>query len=157
VFNKGIFYSQIIYVLQKPGNCGQKRTGFGQRLGKDQAWRGTEPPQQVSCYLGIGIAGQCRTELCCRNADAGLKQLTSGRNAGLTFPAFIYDLSTSYSKNNTQQPSMDVQGVFFPLLAFWTCKVSPLPPPALWTCLVYPCPLPAVGTCRMYPLPSPSE
>jgi hypothetical protein len=50
-----------------------------------------------------------RTEPWCRNTDAGLRQLTTGRNAdaGLTFlrhsaiPAFTYDLSISYSKNNT--------------------------------------------------------
>jgi hypothetical protein len=52
----------------------------------------------------------------CRNADAGLKQLITGRNVdgGLTFfrhsGIFLY-FSTSYSKNNTNNSSMDVQGV----------------------------------------------
>ncbi len=48
-----------------------------------------------------------------RNADAGLRQLTKGRNAvaGPTFPgipAFTYDISTSYSKNKSHQQPFTV-------------------------------------------------
>jgi hypothetical protein len=81
-----------------------------------------------------------RTEFWCRNTDAGLKQLTTGRiaDAGLTFlrnsdiPAFTNDFSISYSKNNTISSCL------------WTCRVCPCPLPAVWTCRVHPFLPPAV-------------
>jgi hypothetical protein len=65
-----------------------------------------------------------RTEPWCRNADAGLRQLTTGRNADADKYIFIYLYMISYLKNNTissflwkcwvyisTASSMNVQGV----------------------------------------------
>ncbi len=95
-----------------------------------------------------------RTEPWCRNTDAGLRQLTSGKNAeaGLTFlrqfdiPAFTYDFSISYSKNTTISccPLTCKINHFwtFPYLQFgralYLVSLSPPPPLAVWTCRVYP-------------------
>jgi hypothetical protein len=59
--------------------------------------------------------------------DAGLKKLTTGRNAdaGITFfrysgiPVFTYDFSTSYSKNITITSGL------------WMCRVYDFPLPAV--------------------------
>jgi hypothetical protein len=91
------------------------------------------------------------------NADAGMTQLTSGKNTNVTFLsawAFTYTFSTSNSMYTVhqQQPCMGVQGVSLSISEFWACKVYPFPQlTEECTCRVYPFPSPAVLTCRVYP------
>ncbi len=115
-----------------------------------------------------------------RNADAGLKQLTTDRNAdaGLTFSgnlAFTFwFFNIIEQEKHHQQPvqgvpldtakSMTCMGYLFTSPAVWTCRVypkwtcrvHPFPLQAVWTCRKYPFPPPAVWTCRVYPFPSPA-
>jgi hypothetical protein len=67
------------------------------------------------------------------NADAGVTQLTNGKNAnaGLLFPsvwAFTYEFSTSYRCIHQHQ--------------LWTCRVYPFQLHEFWNCKVYPFPQP---------------
>ncbi len=109
---------------------------------------------------GLNRDQRYRAEPWCRNTDAGLRQLTTGRNAdaGLTFlrhsdiPAFTYDFSISYSKINTITnwlwtcPCRVYHFWTFHCLPFgralhghWATPPPPHPPTlAVWTCSVYP-------------------
>ncbi len=115
------------------------------------------------------IAGQCllildqrnQTVPWCQNVDAKLRQLNIGRNAnaGLTFlrhPAFTYDFSISYSKNNTIFGHARCIPFHYLYFLLRTCTGYTFPQPAVWTCRVYPLLLPVGWMCMMCPFLQPA-
>ncbi len=105
----------------------------------------------------------------CRNADAGLRQLTTGRNAdaGLTFFGIlvfrhlhvIFQHFTATVTPCTTSRLWTCRAIgcipSHHQHAVRTCRVYHFPPPAVWTCRVYPlspssC---STETCMVYPFP----